>query len=353
MGEEVGNKTINFLEGFDTQKTEFSDSVHPELDLGLSLGGFYAKIPPKAPLIRTSSMMVNEKEREGGVGIVPASEVVDEEEMRKLKEMQALKRMEAKKRMVEKLTKHRGAGGSDEEKPRLAAAAVTVVAKLTNWAPGSTSKAPAADDGFSRAVEELKCNVGSSTNLVIPGPENSTAGKAPTRVTDTGKSVDPGNYCSEPSFNFGTMVNGKLAYPGKPAPGIMLEKIPNGKTINPTNSHPPDFAVLLRKRANEKMDEAAKTEQERVSKKVQVLASCIHDSATIKMMKIMPRVTTTGNGPNGRKIKGLLYKYAKGHVSIVCVCHGVFLTPAEFVKHAGGSDVENPMKLINIVPGTL
>ncbi|KAL7223115.1 hypothetical protein ACSBR1_024735 [Camellia fascicularis] len=176
MGAEVGNKTINFLDGFNTQKTEFSDSVHPELDLGLSLGGFNAKIPPKAPLIRTSSMMVAEKEREGGVGFVPASEVVEEEEMRKLKEMQALKlkemqalkRMEAKKRMVEKLTKQRGAGGSDEEKPRAAAAAVTVVAKLTNWAPGSTSKAPAADDGFSRAVEELKWNVGSSTNLVIP-----------------------------------------------------------------------------------------------------------------------------------------------------------------------------------------
>lgn len=132
-----------------------------------------------------------------------------------------------------------------------------------------------------------------------------------------------------------------------------MEKIPNGKTINPTNSHPWDFAVLLRKRANEKMAEAAKTEQERVSKKVQVLASCIHDSATIKMMKLMPSVTTTGNGPSGRKIKGLLYKFVKGHVSIVCVCHGVFLTPAEFVKHAGGSDVENPMKLINIVPGTL
>ncbi|CAL5374490.1 unnamed protein product [Camellia sinensis] len=38
-------------------------------------------------------------------------------------------------------------------------------------------------------------------------PENSTAAKAPTRVIDTGKSVDPGNYRLEPSFNFGTTAN--------------------------------------------------------------------------------------------------------------------------------------------------
>lgn len=66
------------------------------------------------------------------------------------------------------------------------------------------------------------------------------------------------------------------------------------------------------------------------------------------VMKQMPSVTTTGDGPNGKKIEGFLYKYRKGNVSIVCLCHGSFLSPAEFVKHAGGRDVENPMRHITV-----
>lgn len=61
----------------------------------------------------------------------------------------------------------------------------------------------------------------------------------------------------------------------------------------------------------------------------------------------MPSVSTKGEGPNGKKIEGFLYKYGKGEeVRILCVCHGSFLTPAEFVKHAGGGDVTNPLKHI-------
>ena len=38
-------------------------------------------------------------------------------------------------------------------------------------------------------------------------------------------------------------------------------------------------------------------------------------------------------------------------MKIVCACHASFLTPAEFVKHGGGGDidVENPLKHINII----
>lgn len=66
------------------------------------------------------------------------------------------------------------------------------------------------------------------------------------------------------------------------------------------------------------------------------------------MMRIMPTVSTNGGIPNGNRIQGILYKYVKCTVSIVCVCHGKFLTPGEFVKHAGGSDVEEPMKYIKV-----
>ncbi|KAJ8546232.1 hypothetical protein K7X08_018815 [Anisodus acutangulus] len=68
----------------------------------------------------------------------------------------------------------------------------------------------------------------------------------------------------------------------------------------------------------------------------------------------MPCVSTTGDGPNGRKIEGFLYRYKKGEeVKIVCVCHGNFLSPAEFVKHAGGGDVANPLKHIVVNPSPL
>uniref|UniRef100_A0A0E0LN04 Ninja-family protein n=1 Tax=Oryza punctata TaxID=4537 RepID=A0A0E0LN04_ORYPU len=69
------------------------------------------------------------------------------------------------------------------------------------------------------------------------------------------------------------------------------------------------------------------------------------------MMEDMPMVSSRVDGPNGRKIDGFLYKYRKGEeVRIVCVCHGNFLTPAEFVKHAGGGDVSNPLRHIVVNP---
>ncbi|CAF2035671.1 hypothetical protein BRARA_I00343 [Brassica rapa] len=75
------------------------------------------------------------------------------------------------------------------------------------------------------------------------------------------------------------------------------------------------------------------------------------NQAARNMIDDMPCVSTTGDGPNGRKIDGFLYRYRKGdEVRIVCVCHGSFLTPAEFVKHAGGRDVAHPLKHIVVNP---
>ncbi|XP_020591190.1 ninja-family protein 1-like [Phalaenopsis equestris] len=67
----------------------------------------------------------------------------------------------------------------------------------------------------------------------------------------------------------------------------------------------------------------------------------------------MPMVSTKVEGPNGRSIQGFLYKYGKGEeVWIVCVCHGSFLTPAEFVKHGGGGDVAHPLRHIVVNPNS-
>ncbi|OEL32075.1 Ninja-family protein 3 [Dichanthelium oligosanthes] len=69
------------------------------------------------------------------------------------------------------------------------------------------------------------------------------------------------------------------------------------------------------------------------------------------MVEDMPMVSYKAEGPSGRKTDGFLYKYRKGEeVRIVCVCHGNFLTPAEFVRHAGGGDVTNPLRHIVVNP---
>ncbi|KAK3146945.1 hypothetical protein QOZ80_3BG0275550 [Eleusine coracana subsp. coracana] len=69
------------------------------------------------------------------------------------------------------------------------------------------------------------------------------------------------------------------------------------------------------------------------------------------MMEDMPMVSSKVEGPNGKRIEGFLYRYKNGEdVRIVCVCHGSFLTPAEFVKHAGGGDVSNPLRHIVVNP---
>ncbi|KAL6893461.1 hypothetical protein ACP4OV_007559 [Aristida adscensionis] len=69
------------------------------------------------------------------------------------------------------------------------------------------------------------------------------------------------------------------------------------------------------------------------------------------MMEDMPMVSSKVEGPNGKRIDGFLYRYRNGEdVRIVCVCHGSFLTPAEFVKHAGGGAVSNPLRHIVVNP---
>lgn len=64
----------------------------------------------------------------------------------------------------------------------------------------------------------------------------------------------------------------------------------------------------------------------------------------------MPYVSTTGNDLNEKTITGLLYRYTKSEVSIMCVCHGSTFSPAEFVQHAGGIDIANPLKHITVIP---
>ncbi|XP_010463607.1 PREDICTED: ninja-family protein AFP4-like [Camelina sativa] len=75
------------------------------------------------------------------------------------------------------------------------------------------------------------------------------------------------------------------------------------------------------------------------------------------ILEDMPCVSTRDVGADGKRVEGFLYWYGgnKEEVKIVCVCHGSFLSPAEFVRHGGctvsddnsGGDVAiNPLRHI-------
>lgn len=68
----------------------------------------------------------------------------------------------------------------------------------------------------------------------------------------------------------------------------------------------------------------------------------------VQLLNRMPVCVTGGGVPDGRLIKGFLFKYdAVEGAKIVCSCHGDFFDAAEFLKHAGGDgDVANPSKFI-------
>uniref|UniRef100_A0A8R7U383 Ninja-family protein n=1 Tax=Triticum urartu TaxID=4572 RepID=A0A8R7U383_TRIUA len=74
------------------------------------------------------------------------------------------------------------------------------------------------------------------------------------------------------------------------------------------------------------------------------------DDSEMSKVWEMPLVSTSGL-PNGRRIVGLLYMYSKvDDVTILSMCHGSFLTPVEFVEHAGSGQVANPLRSIFVTP---
>ncbi|KAJ8773153.1 hypothetical protein K2173_028330 [Erythroxylum novogranatense] len=74
------------------------------------------------------------------------------------------------------------------------------------------------------------------------------------------------------------------------------------------------------------------------------------EGSGMEMMKLMPTVVVHGPAPNGRKVSGFLYKYTQNQVCIICLCHGMYHSPMEFVNHAGLRDVENPLTYIKVHP---
>ncbi|KAI3744446.1 hypothetical protein L1987_57527 [Smallanthus sonchifolius] len=318
MGErtnnEMGNLSLELKNRFSRDLLQrFTGSGDPkgsdpeqevELNLGLSLGGRFGV--DKSNLIRSSSIaailpVVKEddvlgvrKEKTGSYSglIRTASLPVEmEEEWRKRKELQSLRRLAAKRRRSEK---QRSLTRVEREEYVAAMGRVG-----SSFGSGKWDSSVATSDGLappSLPVESQTSSVSEFESRHFQG--SSTEGE-----------VSP---ASAQSSQERTNQDGTSSSRSKAVEPTVRQSRP--KTENPPNN------------------------------KGKEIRSSTAD---------MPYVFTQGDGPGGRRIEGILYKYGKSEeVKIMCVCHGSFLTPPEFVKHAGGTDVVHPLKHIVVNPNS-
>ncbi|RZS15811.1 hypothetical protein BHM03_00047704 [Ensete ventricosum] len=283
-----------------------------ELSLGLSLGGCSGMEPDERCFLRSSSIdtLSAFPPRAGAPLARTCSLPADsEEEQRKRKKLQSLKRVEAKRKRSEK----------------------------RRWKAGKT-------DGNDDMLEEEMENpaVGGATDGVVRPLPRTLARKARGQMVD----VTPETRVSVGSQGSG-FYGGVSDFDCPPKQGYGVtgknhhRDVRSLSAMNPTTS-------LIRKRVT-----FGEEEDERPRK-----AAWHATSKGVKkreggrdMMLDMPSVSTGGDGPNGRRIEGFLYKYRDGEdVRIVCICHGRFFTPAEFVKHGGGGDVAHPLRHIVVKP---
>ncbi|CAL9040959.1 unnamed protein product [Musa banksii] len=324
-----------------------SDEVELNLSLGLSLAGCFGVDPEGKKLVRSSSIAsFSSLPREHDFftvtpTLVRASSLPteSEEERRKRKESQGLRRLEAKRKRLEKRSSIKSGALKDEGGKSLAAA-MSVDGRLS--LPIGTQfsgvfdvvippRPPAWAAGPNSTVAQGSVGSQGSSSFSVSEVESQTPARGTTSVLRF--LVNPCCYlsfCSTFSFSLTQHLkilqidsNSKYHSQNMLQIRILISEVG-------INTHP--FAG----------------EEDPLKKVADATADA---SLGRNMMEDMPCVSTRGDGPNGRRIEGLLYRYKKGEdVRIVCVCHGSFLTPAEFVKHAGGGDVAHPLRHIVVNP---
>ncbi|KAM0936660.1 putative ethylene-responsive binding factor-associated repression, Ninja family [Dioscorea sansibarensis] len=295
------------------EKEEFvrRDLDEIELSLGLSLGGcFGEETIEKGGLVRSSSiasmsMSMTGRKLEFTVvkGIARASSLPagTDEELRKRKEIQSLKRLEAKRKRLERRTSRSMVGvGRDRS-----------------------------EESVEEEVERSGVELGGGLPPALTRwPANGPGGLGPVSQRSIGSQGSCSSGVSELDARVMQGLNSRSAHSIKPRSDGTNHKIATipatvgGKRIN--CSREGEDPMRRHVRTQHGLSEMEKS-----------------------MMQEMPCVSTRGDGPDGRRIEGFLYRYRKGEdVRIVCICHGRFLTPAEFVKHAGGGDVAHPLRHI-------
>ncbi|XP_015584566.1 ninja-family protein AFP2 isoform X2 [Ricinus communis] len=296
-----------------TSEGEEDNTEEIELNLGLSLGGRFGVDKTSKKLTRSSSIA-------GSIPLVRDHDAFNtqpavsypllirtsslptetEEEWRKRKEMQTLRRMEAKRRRSEKqknLNLNRGELSLEDERKGLNA-------NRGNWVAPTWSRNVNRGNTLQGLIGQQQGSQGS-----VESQGGSSSGISEMERTSSGGEAR------------------------SPASNQSLQDRINQEAVGSSRS-----------KTNENINRTSSMENP--SRKLES-AEIRGREIGMNPMEDMPCVFTIGDGPNGRKVEGILYKYGKGEeVRIMCVCHGSFLSPAEFVKHAGGRDVDHPLRHI-------
>ncbi|KAM3235527.1 ninja-family protein AFP1 [Capsicum annuum] len=318
-----------------SEAEEASEDINEdELNLGLSLGGRFGV--EKSSLVRSSSIAaclptirdddVVASSSSQPVTYNPSSlmrtsslPVETEVEWRKRKELQSLRRMEAKRRRSEKVQRNflRGTEKCMEDEKRGTDQMNLKGSRLME------------KEQFLATAKKFGCKL--PTLAAFGADMEMTKGKESYLGS---KMQDKRNQASQGSMESQGGCSSSISE---------LESKP---ALGSAEASPPSIQSLKR-------DFGSRTPSEQEtspSNKVDKPKSRVQETGT-NALGDMPCVFTKGDGPNGRRIDGILYKYGKGdEIRIMCVCHGSFLSPTEFVKHAGGSGVAHPLKHIVIKP---
>ncbi|KAK4260990.1 hypothetical protein QN277_004046 [Acacia crassicarpa] len=316
-----------------TQPSETAEpeggSEEIELNLGLSMGGRFGVDKHAKKLGRSSSIvgtMPLVRENESTTPPTPSYPPAllrtsslpteTEEEWRKRKELQMLRRMEAKRRRSEKQRNSRterdgGEGRIEVDGP-----------KGSDWASGLPSWAATE----SRQVVLSDVLAQGKAYGLFGGSAGFHGRSSSSGMTETDGKTFQG------SSNYGEARS--------PANNQMLQERSNQEAAGSSGT-----------KSNENMIKGP-SETENPSRKPNPGQNRFRETGS-NSIEDMPCVFTQGTGPNGKRIEGILYRYGRGQeVRIMCVCHGNFLSPAEFVKHAGGGDVAHPLRHIGVNPSS-
>ncbi|KAL9389195.1 hypothetical protein Peur_017800 [Populus x canadensis] len=303
---------------YKTATSEGEEAEEIELNLGLSLGGRFGVDKTSEKLTRSSSIAgsIPLLRDHDALSTPPVSYPLlirtsslpteTEEEWRKRKENQSLRRMEAKRRRSEKQKNLRGELNLEEVK-----------LNKGNWVPTWANKQSGVVNRSSN-LEGQQQQQGSRGSVESLGGSSSGLSEMESKPVQ------------------GSSSGGEAR---SPASNQSLQERSSQEAVGSSGTKKIENACR-----------APRTETENLSKKLDSAENRGREIGT-NAMEDMPCVFTKGDGPNGRRVDGILYKYGKGEeVRIMCVCHGSFHSPAEFVKHAGGSDVDHPLRHIVVNP---
>ncbi|XP_009592703.1 ninja-family protein AFP3-like [Nicotiana tomentosiformis] len=340
---------------------EEDDEGELELNLGLSLGGRFgvdkscnnklirsSSVAACLPIVRDDDALTPSPPVSYPASLVRTSSlpVETEEEWRKRKELQTLRRMEAKRRRSEKQRNLRGgdkesAGGSVEDEKR--EIEVNLKGKLEKEQYLATA------EKFGLSVSPTLAAVARQGSLGGGGMDLAMGkGKGSYSGSKKQGQGQLGSQGSVESQGGGGSSSSMSELESKPPQGsgelspASIHSLQGGGSQDVASSGSKMKEIVNRLSGGDMDSSPSKRLDAAKRQAKETGANALGD---------MPCVFTKGDGPNGRRVDGILYKYGKGEeVRIMCVCHGSFYSPAEFVKHAGGTDVAHPLKHIVVNP---